>query len=144
MPGASRRRAMGYNRRMSLASVVARPMIAGMFVFGGLDAFRNPSSKVPKASKVAPQIADTVGLPSDTEQLVRMNGAVQVGAGVALAMGFFPRLAAITLAGSLIPTTMAGHRFWEEDEAAARNQQIVQFLKNAAMFGGLLMIVEHG
>jgi uncharacterized membrane protein YphA (DoxX/SURF4 family) len=129
---------------MSLASVVARPMIAGMFVYGGLDAFRNPASKVPKASKVAPQIAGTVGLPTDTERLVKVNGAVQVGAGLALAAGMFPRLAALTLAGSLVPTTLAGHRFWEEEDDAVRKQQTVQFLKNLAMFGGLLMIVEHG
>ena len=36
------------------------------------------------------------------------------------------------------------HRFWGEEDEAARNQQIVQFLKNTAMFGGLLMIIEHG
>jgi putative oxidoreductase len=129
---------------MSLASVVARPMLAGMFVYGGFDAFTNPASKVPKASKVAPQIAATVGLPAETEQLVKLNGAVQIGAGLALAAGVFPRLAALTLAGSLVPTTVAGHRFWEEEDDAARKQQLVQFLKNAAMFGGLLLIVEHG
>ena len=135
---------MGYEADMSLASVVARPLIAGMFVYGGLDAFRNPASKVPRASKVAPQVAETLGLPADTEQLVKLNGAVQIGAGLALAVGLFPRLAALTLAGSLVPTTVAGHPFWEEEDEAARNQQLVQFLKNAAMFGGLLMIVEHG
>ena len=51
---------------------------------------------------------------------------------------------ALALAGSLVPTTLAGHRFWEEEDDAARAQQTVQFLKNLAMFGGLLMIIEHG
>jgi uncharacterized membrane protein YphA (DoxX/SURF4 family) len=129
---------------MSLASIVARPMIAGMFVYGGFDAFTNPASKVPKASKVAPQIARTIGLPSDTERLVQANGAVQVGAGLALATGVFPRLAALALAASLVPTTLAGHRPWDEEDDAARKQQTVQLLKNLAMFGGLLMIIEHG
>jgi putative oxidoreductase len=129
---------------MSLASVVARPMVAGMFVVGGLDAYRNPASKVPKASKVAPQIAGRIGLPADTERLVKVNGAVQIGAGLALAVGVAPRLAALTLAGSLVPTTLAGHRFWEEEDDAARKQQGIQFLKNLAMLGALLMIIEHG
>jgi uncharacterized membrane protein YphA (DoxX/SURF4 family) len=119
-------------------------MIAGIFVYAGLDAFRNPAPKVPKASKVAPQIAETVGLPAETEQLVKLNGAVQVGAGLALAAGVFPRLAAVALAGSLVPTTLAGHPFWEEEDDPARRQQTTQFLKNLAMFGGLLMIIEHG
>ena len=135
---------MGYTGRMSISSFVARPLLAGMFVYGGLDAFRNPAGKVPRAAKVAPDIADAVGIDADTEQLVQFNGAVQVGAGITLALGIFPRLSAMLLAGSLVPTTLAGHRFWEEDDDAARAQQTVQFLKNTAMLGGLLLVIEHG
>ena len=129
---------------MTVSSFVARPLIAGMFVYGGLDALKNPRGKVPKADNVAPDIVDVVGIDADTEQLVQFNGAVQVAAGAALAFGVFPRVAAVLLAGSLVPTTLAGHRFWEEEDDAARAQQTVQFLKNLAMFGGLLMIIEHG
>jgi putative oxidoreductase len=129
---------------MSLASVFARPLVAGIFVYGGLEAYKNPASKVPKASTVAPAIADAVGIQVETEQLVKFNGAVQIGAGIALGAGVFPRLAAVVLAGSLVPTTAAGHRFWEQEDDAARTQQTLQFLKNAAMFGALLMIIEHG
>lgn len=135
---------MGYTRAMRITSFVARPLLAGMFVYGGLDAFRNPAGKVPKAEKVAPDIANLVGVDADTEQLVQFNGAVQIGAGITLALGVFPRVSALLLAGSLVPTTLAGHRFWEEEDDAARTQQTMQFLKNAAMFGGLLLVVEHG
>jgi putative oxidoreductase len=75
---------------------------------------------------------------------VKLNGAVQVVAGTTLALGILPRVSALALAASLVPTTLAGHRFWEEEDEAARAQQSVQFLKNAAMMGGLLMILEHG
>lgn len=129
---------------MSISSLVARPLLAGMFVYGGLDAYRNPGGKVPRAEKVAPDIARLAGIDADTEQLVQFNGAVQVVAGTTLALGIFPRISALVLAGSLIPTTLAGHRFWEADDETARNQQTVQFLKNAAMLGGLLLVVEHG
>ena len=129
---------------MSLSRVVARPLIAGMFVYGGLDAFRNPGGKVPRAERVAPDVAALVGIDADTEQLVQFNGAVQVVAGTTLALGILPRLSALALAGSLVPTTLAGHPFWEEEDDAARAQQTVQFLKNAAMFGALLLVAEHG
>ena len=85
-----------------------------------------------------------MGIDADTEQLVQFNGLVQIVAGTTLALGVLPRLSALALAGSLVPTTLAGHRFWEEHDEAARAQQTIQFLKNAAMMGGLLMIVEHG
>ena len=129
---------------MSISSFVARPLLAGMFVYGGLDSFRNPAGKVPRAEKVAPGVAGAVGIDADTEQLVQFNGAVQIVAGTTMALGIFPRLSALALAGSLVPTTLAGHRFWEEEEPAARTQQTIQLLKNAAMMGGLLLVIEHG
>ncbi len=124
---------------MSLTGFVARPLLSGMFIYGGLDAFRHPETKVPRAEKVAPGIAAAVGLPTDTVKLIKINGAVQVVAGAALALGVFPRVAALVLAGSLVPTTAAGHAFWDEEDPAARNAQRIQFLKNTAMFGGLLL-----
>jgi uncharacterized membrane protein YphA (DoxX/SURF4 family) len=129
---------------MTISSFVARPLIAGMFIYGGLDAYRNPSGKRSRAEAVTPAIADVVGIDADTEQLVKFNGAAQVVAGSTLALGIFPRVSALALATSLIPTTLAGHRFWDEEDEAAKARQTAQFLKNAAMLGGLLMIIEHG
>jgi uncharacterized membrane protein YphA (DoxX/SURF4 family) len=129
---------------MTISSFVARPLIAGMFIYGGLDAVRNPAPKAARAEKVTPSIADTIGIEASTEEFIKFNGAVQVVAGTTLALGIFPRVSALTLAVSLVPTTLAGHRFWEEEDEAARARQTIQFLKNAAMMGGLLMIIEHG
>jgi putative oxidoreductase len=129
---------------MHPTSLVARPLLAGIFVYAGLDAFRSPEGKVPRAAKVAPEIADLVGIDADTEQLVQFNGAIQVGAGITMALGVFPRLSALVLAGSLVPTTLAGHRFWEAEDDATRSQQTIQLLKNVAMLGGLLLVLDHG
>jgi uncharacterized membrane protein YphA (DoxX/SURF4 family) len=123
---------------------IARPMLAAMFVYGGLDSARRPATKVPKAEPVAPKIAEPLGLPTDTEQLVRLNGVAQVVAGTTLALGWFPRISALVLAGSLVPTTLAGHRFWEEDDPKARAQQTTHFLKNIGLLGGLLLTVDVG
>jgi uncharacterized membrane protein YphA (DoxX/SURF4 family) len=71
---------------------------------------------------------------------VRLNAAVHLGAGVLLAAGVMSRLAALTLAVSMVPTTVAGHRFWEMEDAVKRHQQRTQFLKNSAIFGGLLVV----
>ena len=49
------------------------------------------------------------------------------------------RPAAVVLAATLVPTTLAGHRFWEEDDPAARRHQTIHVLKNVAMMGGLLL-----
>ena len=125
---------------MSISRVVARPLLSAMFVAGGWDAIKNPSGKAKKAESVALPIAEQVPLlPQDPERLVQINGAVMVGAGTLLAIGKFRRLAALTLMASIIPTTYAGHRFWEEDDEATKAQQRVHFLKNLGLLGGLIL-----
>jgi putative oxidoreductase len=126
---------------MGLVRALSRVLLAGMFVYGGLDSLRDPRSKAPRARVVTEPLADAVDLDENPEMLVQVNGAVQVGAGVLLGLGILPRLSATALAASLIPTTAAGHRFWEETEPAKRAQQTIHFLKNAAMLGGLLAVV---
>jgi uncharacterized membrane protein YphA (DoxX/SURF4 family) len=64
---------------------------------------------------------------------------VQVGAGLMFATGKFVRPAALLLAGTLVPTTIAGHPFWNNDDPAARNNNQVHFLKNLGLLGGLLL-----
>jgi putative oxidoreductase len=118
---------------------LARPLIAGMFISGGVDAFLHPDRKLERAQAFTTPLSEALGLAKDTTALVRFNGAVQAGAGVLLAFGLLPRLAAASLATSLVPTTLAGHRFWEESEPTARASQRVQFLKNASMLGGLIL-----
>jgi uncharacterized membrane protein YphA (DoxX/SURF4 family) len=125
---------------MTVVRRFARPLLSTMFVTGGLDSVRHPASKVAAAEGVAPPIARRVPyLPEDPESLVRLNGAVQVVAGSMLALGRFPRLSAALLAGSLVPTTLAGHRFWEEQDETKRAQQRIHFFKNMSMLGGLIL-----
>src|SRR5579883_31837 len=119
---------------MPLTRMIARPMLASMFVYGGLDSIRNPEGKADAAEPVS----EMLGHPMENADLVRLNGAIQVGAGTRLAVGKFPRLSAAALAASLVPTTYAGHRFWEADDEH-RKAQTIQFFKNVSMLGGLVL-----
>jgi putative oxidoreductase len=131
---------------MTVTRLIARPMLASMFVVGGLDSLRNAKEKadaaavvtdriVPLAEKAAPQLP----IPSDPATLVRINGAAQVAAGLLLATGKAPRLTSTVLAATLLPTTAAGHRFWEVEDPAQRAGQKVHFFKNVSMLGGLMI-----
>jgi putative oxidoreductase len=124
---------------MALIRAIARPMLAATFIYGGIDTLRNPSSRVPAAQKVAGPVVDAVPQLSSTEQLVKIDAAVKVAAGTMLALGKFPRLSAAALVASLIPTTAAGHPFWEKSDPAERNAQLLHFLKNTSMVGGLIL-----
>ncbi len=63
--------------------------------------------------------------------------------GAALALGIVPRAAAAGLIASLVPTTLAGHRFWEEEDPQARRMQLTQFLKNLGLIGGLVLLLSR-
>ncbi|GHA11633.1 DoxX family membrane protein [Streptomyces echinoruber] len=128
---------------MSVLRMVGRPLLASMFVAGGLHSVRRPKELAPIAESVVRPVSDRVGaLPERTEQVVRLSGAVQVAAGAMLATGRLPRLSALALAATLVPTTLAGHRFWEEDDPSQRAQQRIHFLKNLSMLGGLLITAD--
>jgi putative oxidoreductase len=123
---------------------IARPLLASTFVVGGIDTLRNPQPRVAGARPVVEKIAEQadkqlpVQVPRDVEQWVKVDAGVKVAAGLLFSLGKLPRLSALTLAAGIVPTTLAGHRFWEAD-GAAKQGQLIHFLKNLGLLGGLLL-----
>jgi putative oxidoreductase len=125
---------------MTVLRAAARPMLASIFVIQGWDTMLHPERVATRAEPVVAPLAGRVpGVPARTEDAVRLNGAVQFTAGSLLALGIFPRLSALAIAATLVPTTAAGHRFWEVEDEKERAQQRIHFLKNLAIIGGLLI-----
>ena len=131
---------------MTITRLLARPMLATIFVAGGINALRNTEGHAAKAKKVtdkvvpvAQQAVPRAPIPTDPATLVRLNAGAQILAAAALATGRAPRLSATVLAASLVPTTLAGHAFWNETDPQARNAQRLQFYKNTSVLGGLLL-----
>ncbi|MFF4155916.1 DoxX family membrane protein [Streptomyces sp. NPDC001678] len=131
---------------MAVLRTLARPLLASAFISAGVQTVRRPELLAPVAAPVALAIADWIPvLPRDARALVRLNGAVHLGAGGLLALGILPRLSALTLAASLVPTTLAGHAYWREDDPGKRMQHRVAFFANVSILGGLLAIAaDHG
>jgi putative oxidoreductase len=126
---------------VGLARFIARPLLASIFLVGGAEAFAHPERRAELAKPVIEQMTSVLpALPPDPVVLVKANAAVQVGAAALLSAGVLQRLSALVLAASLVPTTFAGHRFWELQDPAAQAQQRTHFLKNTAILGGLLLI----
>ena len=124
---------------MSAVRRIARPLLAATFVSGGVDAYRHPAPRAKAAAPIVDKYASQLGLPNDPELLVRANGAAMAAAGSLLALGRFPRLSATVLALTIIPTTYIGHQFWTVEDPAQRKQQLLHFLKNAGLLGGVLL-----
>ncbi len=130
-------------------------MLAAIFITGGVNTLKSPQGGVlaarPVLDAVGPAIDTAVEIAPidhrpDDEMLVKIDAGVKIVAGGLLALGKFPRLASTVLAASLIPTTLAGHRYWEEADEQKRAQQQIHFFKNVGLLGGLLIAAAdtHG
>jgi putative oxidoreductase len=131
---------------MTVIRRLARPMLASTFVFGGINALRNPAPLAEAAKPVndeirdlADKVAPQVHVPENDLTMVRINASVHIVAGLGLATNRAPRLCALALAGTVVPTTLAGHPFWQEKDKGARAQQMTHFFKNLSMLGGLVL-----
>lgn len=117
---------------------LARPLLASVFIAGGIDALRNPAARTDRAANLLEKVP-TDSVPNDPDLVVRVNGAALLGGGLLLATGRLPRLASTVLAASIVPTTAIEHAFWDETDPEKKAQSRSLFLKNVGLLGGLLL-----
>jgi uncharacterized membrane protein YphA (DoxX/SURF4 family) len=126
---------------MQLVTAFARVLVAWLFVRNGLDVLRHPEPRAATASWLLETARRSVPtpIPQNDVLLVQTNALLQIVAAALFALGQQPRIAALALAGSMVPTTLGGHPFWRHDDPARRAQQQIHFDKNLAIIGGLLL-----
>lgn len=124
---------------MGLVRALARPMLAAPFIAGGINQLQNADKLASVAGPFIHKIAEPAGLPDDAELLVKTNGALMVAAGAGLATGILRKPSAALLAASLVPTTLAGHSFWELDDPRERAIHKTGFFNNVGLFAGLVL-----
>ncbi|WFN92436.1 DoxX family protein [Gordonia sihwensis] len=126
---------------MNLIHAAGRALTGIPYMILGYDAATAPGARVEAASPLLDKIRTVIPLPTDNETIVRANGAAQVLGGAMIATGLGARPGAVLLAASLVPTTFAGHAFWEIDDPMQHKMQQIQFLKNVSMLGGALAVL---
>jgi putative oxidoreductase len=68
---------------------------------------------------------------------------LELAGGFAVLAGYKARIGALALIGFLIPATLIFHNFWAF-EGMQQKIEMIMFLKNVAIAGGLLTVVAHG
>ncbi|MGH3777829.1 MAG: DoxX family membrane protein [Pseudonocardiaceae bacterium] len=122
---------------------IARPLLAAVSVASGVETLINPK---PKIEAAAPLLAKGQGMlptnqPVNPGLIVQAGAAVKVAAGLMMAVGWAPRIAATVLAVELIPSTVAEHPFWAGGYPDDRKAHRQHFIKNAGVLGGLLLAI---
>ena len=111
----------------SIVIVIARFLSAQIFLLSGLSKLGDYAGTQTYMS--------TMGVPG---MLLPVVIALEIGGGLALIAGVFTRWVALALAGFSIAGAILFHRDF------ADTTQLVMFMKNFAMAGGLLLLYVHG
>jgi len=114
------------------ALVTARVLLALVF-------FANGFGIIPQGL-AAKELAEH-GAPAAIVPLLMFAArSIEIVGGFGLVLGIYPQIAAIAVIVFLIPATLVAHEFWLAVGTPAFAPQLLQFLKNTAMTGGLLLI----
>jgi putative oxidoreductase len=120
------------NSIQRFALTAARVLVALVFLANG---FGIIPQGVP-AKELAEHGAPTALVPL----LMLAARTIEIVGGFGLILGIYPRIAAIAVIAFLVPATLVAHEFWHAVGTPAYAMQLLQFLKNTAMTGGLLLI----
>ena len=110
-----------------LLTIAARLLMAQIFILSGFNKITGYSGTQAYMS--------SMGVPGFLLPVVILT---ELGGGLALLFGFKARFAAFALAGFTLLSALIFHNTF------ADQMQMINFMKNLAIAGGLLMVVRHG
>jgi putative oxidoreductase len=113
--------------------VVGRALFALIFLVAGPNHF----------SKQTIAFASSQGVPLASLG-VPLSGVLAIAGGLSILVGYRAKIGAWLIALFLVPVTLMLHKFWAVPDPQMAQVQMIMFLKNAAMFGGALLISQFG
>jgi putative oxidoreductase len=112
----------------SVIILAARLLLAQLFLLAGL-------GKLGAGYAGTQGYMESMGVPG---VLLILVIALEIGGGLALILGFLTRWAALALAGFCVVSALIFHGNFGDQT------QMVMFMKNCAIAGGLLLLYVHG
>lgn len=79
-----------------------------------------------------------------TQPLLIMTIVLEVGGGLALIAGWRTRWIALLLAGLTLAINLYMHDFWNVYDGGSQQHETQNFIKNMAIFAGLLILAARG
>lgn len=110
-----------------IAQLLGRIMLALIFVLAGISKIQNPVGTV--------GFMQSVGLPAI---LLWPTIALEIIGGICVAIGYKTKYAAVALAIFSVATAVIFHKNFADE------MQMIMFLKNIAIAGGLLLLATSG
>ena len=115
-------------------AAIGRVLLVALFIKSGAEKIMDPSGLTGMLSGK--------GAPAPMA-LAYLAGIVEIGLGVLVALGWRTRLAALGLVVFTIVASLIAHNYWDMTGPPRRANEI-NFWKNLAIIGGLLMLAASG
>lgn len=117
---------------MDIIFLIGRILLGGYFLMSAYNHFKGLEGMTGYAASKnvpMPQVA------------VIVTGALLGLGGLGILLGIFPQLAILLLILFLLPTTFMMHDFWNAEEGQEKQAEQINFTKNIALIGALLMLL---
>ncbi len=115
-------------------ALIGRILIAAIFMVSGIAKLTDTAGTVAHMVEMRIPYAETLAI---------VAGTAEVLGAIAIATGFLTRIASAGLILFMIPTTLIFHAFWNF-AGQERLPQMVNFMKNLAIIGGLAVLMAQG
>jgi len=114
--------------------LVGRLLLAAIFVLSGTAKLVDPEGSL--------SYMNAQGIPY-ADSLLYVAAFAEIAGGLSIAFGFLARVGALGLIVFLVITTVVFHSFWMY-EGAEQKTQMVNFMKNLGILGGLALLWSYG
>ena len=117
---------------MEYLFVLGRILLGGYFIMSGLNHFKHLG--------MLTGYAQSKGVPMPREAVL-LTGLMMALGGLGVLLGVYIQLSILLLSVFLLVTTLQMHQFWKVSDQMARMGEEINFKKNLALLGALLMLL---
>ena len=120
---------------MNVTSALGRAIFGGFFLYNGI---HHLAETGPMA-----QYAGAKGVPQP-DLMVKATGVMLIAGGASVLLGVKPKWGAMAIAGFLTGVSPVMHDFWRQQDPGQRQNDLINFAKNLALFGAAVEMMGHG
>ncbi len=115
--------------------LVGRVMISMIFLMSGMGKVFQFDGQVGYAA--------SQGIPM-ASAAIAVSAIIEIAAVIMIVVGYKARLGAAALFLWMIPVSFMMHAFWTITDPMAMQINMIMFMKNIAMMGGMMLIMAYG
>jgi uncharacterized membrane protein YphA (DoxX/SURF4 family) len=117
---------------MNTLVLIGRFILGGFFVYSGINHFMG--------FQMMSQYAKMKGVPFPAVAQ-GMTGLMLLLGGLSIVFGIYPLVGIVLMVAFLLPVSLMMHNFWKIEDPQLRMADKVNFMKNMALLGAILMLL---